>query len=182
MKKAKHIGNVTLIIDGKIGDPDSRLLLGLKRPRNKKDEKRRRKKVGSGRWVPPGGATEMVDKSQKHGAKREVWQETGLSLPLKAFKKAGQLLSHVLPSRKSLWLVHIYVVEMNGLRGDLILNEEYVDMRWFPVTKLPFSKMLRGDRDWIPRIIRGEKVSVKLHFDDTDDVVASEIRTIGSFN
>lgn len=162
MKKHSHVGNVTLILNGHLGGRNVSILLGLKRPKKKEDEKRKRKKVGSDFWVPPGGATEVKDKSQKHSAMREVFQETGLRYSLDAFKKVGILRGYFDSSRIPNWIVHIYLVTSSINSQSLKINEEYTDMRWFPLSKLPFQRMLLGDRKWLPRLVRGEKLSIRI--------------------
>jgi 8-oxo-dGTP pyrophosphatase MutT (NUDIX family) len=183
MKNKTHIGNVTLVLSGKSGDSGKFLLLGLKRPKKKSDNKRKRKKVGSGRWVPPGGGTEPSDKSQKHSARREVFEEMGLHFPLASFKRMGTLWGYEAPSKIPIWKVYLYVVEAKGLPSEIAPNEEYTAVKWFPIKKLPFDKMLTGDRKWIPRLIRGDKLSIRITFHDDEGKVSScVIKDIKSFN
>jgi len=177
-----HIGNVVLIVGKPAGCRTTQLLMGKKRPKKKDDQNRKRKKIGSNCWVPPGGGTESYDKSQKHAAQREILQETGLSFPLKSFKKVGVLRGFISSQTEPLWIVHLYLVveKFNRL---FVFGEEYVDMKWFPVTKLPFRHMLPGDIYWIPRLIKGEMLAVDLCFKDEVGVLESkDIRAIDSFN
>ena len=180
-----HIGNVVLILNRPANGSNPSILMGRKRPSKKSDQKRKRKKVGSGKWVPPGGGTELTDKSQKHAAQREILQETGLFFPLSGFKKVGTLKGYLDRSSAPLWLVHLYMViaDKQASQSTFVPNEEYVDMRWFPLSDLPFADMLPGDRDWIPRLIQGEKLSVKLFFEgQARDLVSKEIRSILALN
>lgn len=162
MKTATHIGNAVLILKRSVGHHESSVLMGLKRPKDKRDDKRKRRRIGIGLWVPPGGGTEKNDISQKHGAQREVYQETGLKFPLRAFRKAGILKGYLDSTGVPTWLVHLYVIDFGNLDRPIVHNEEYIEMRWFPLSKLPFGKMLQGDREWLPRIVRGEKLFIKL--------------------
>lgn len=183
MKTKTHIGNVTLVLNGGIGNCGKLLLLGLKRPKKESDDKRKRKKVGSGRWVPPGGGTESSDKSQKHSARREVFEEMGLHFPLASFKRMGTLWGYEASSKAPIWKVYLYVVEAKGLPSKIVPNEEYLIVKWFPIKKLPFGKMLTGDRKWIPRLIRGDKLSIRITFHDDEGKVSScVIKRICSFN
>lgn len=163
MKTATYTGNVIIVFDASHGRDDPLILLGRKKPKKKiDDEKRSRKKIGQGLWVPPGGATEPSDKSQKHAAQRELREEAGLVFPQRSFRKAGILRGYADLSADPLWLVHIYIVDATYL-GQLILpNEEYEDMHWFHLTLLPFDKMFSGDSDWLPRVVKGEKLSIKV--------------------
>ena len=183
MKTQTHIGIVFLILDKPIGHPRGRVLMGHKRPKDERDEKRSRHRIGIDRWVPPGGGTESADKSQKHAAQREVWQETGLHFPLKAFRKAGVLRGYAASVAKPLWLVHIYTVYAPPDNQAFVANEEYIEMRWFRLSDLPFEQMLQGDREWIPRIARGRKLSIRIVANENADTAYSvKIKPIRSFN
>ena len=157
--------------------------MGHKRPKGKKDAKRKRKRIGIGRWVPPGGATESNDKSQKHAAQRELRQETGLVFPLKSFQKGGVLRGYINSTDMPTWLVHIYLVDASAAKQTFVPNEEYVEMRWFPLSELPFEKMLQGDRDWLPKIVKGQKLSIRIVANENADKAFSiVIEPISSFN
>ncbi|MFA6315331.1 MAG: NUDIX domain-containing protein [Candidatus Paceibacterota bacterium] len=183
MKIATHIGNVTIVLDRTLGQDDPQILIGLKKPKGKKDGKRKRKRIGVGRWVPPGGATENDDKSQKHAAQRELRQETGLDFPLKLFQKVGVLRGYINSTDIPTWLVHIYLVDASEREKTFVPNEEYVEMRWFKLSKLPFEKMLQGDRNWLPKIAKGQKLSIRIVANENADRAFSiDIRPIHSFN
>lgn len=162
MKIADHIGNVTIVIDRSTDHNDPLVLLGLKRPKDKMDLKRKRKRIGVGHWVPPGGATEKTDKSQKHAAQRELSQEAHLFFPLHSFKKVAILRGYLNKTNLPTWLVHIYLVDASKSDRKFSPNEEYVKMNWFRLSKLPFKQMLQGDRDWLPRVVSGQKLSIRI--------------------
>jgi 8-oxo-dGTP pyrophosphatase MutT (NUDIX family) len=162
MKNATHIGNATLVLKRFGEHQEPHILMGLKRPKDKEDDKRKRKRIGIGLWVPPGGGTESDDKTQKHAAQREVCQETGLLFPLRSFHKAGVLRGYLDSSNVPTWLVHLYTVDVRDFNQLIVPNEEYVEMRWFPLSRLPFRKMLQGDKKWLPRLAKGEKLLIKL--------------------
>ena len=183
MKIATHIGNVTIVLDRTVGQNNPRILMGRKRPNGKKDEKRKRKRIGVGRWVPPGGATENNDRSQKHAAQRELRQETGLVFPLKSFQKVGVLRGYINSTDVPTWLVHIYLVDASKCEQAFVPNEEYVEMRWFHLRELPFEKMLQGDRDWLPKIAKGKRLSIRIIANENADKAFSiAIEPISSFN
>ena len=183
MKTQTHIGNVVLILDKPIGHPRLRVLMGHKRPKDERDDKRSRQRIGIDRWVPPGGGTELTDKSQKHGAQREVCQETGLRFPLRSFRKAGVLKGYAASVAKPLWLVHIYTVHAPPDDQEFIPNEEYVEMHWFRLSELPFERMLPGDRQWIPKVAKGQRLSIKITGNHNEiDVFSIKMKPIRSFN
>lgn len=183
MATAAHTGNVIIVLDKPVGKSNPSILLGRKRPKKDNGAKRKRKRIGVGRWVPPGGATEYADKSQKHAAQRELRQETGLVLPLKSFEKVGILKGYTDLSGSMTWLVHIYLVNAGKNWQSFVPNEEYFEMKWFQLSKLPFDKMLEGDREWLPKIARGKKLSIKLVSNpNADKAFSIDVREVRSFN
>ena len=183
MKTKTHIGNVVIILDKPIGHPRLRVLMGHKRPRDERDKKRSRQRIGIGRWVPPGGGTEPNDKSQKHAAQREVWQETGLHFPLRSFRKAGVLKGYAASIAKPLWLVHIYTVHAPPDNQAFAPNDEYTEMKWFSLSGLPFEQMLPGDRQWIPKVARGQMLMIKITGSHNEiDVFLVKMKSVRSFN
>jgi len=182
MKEKTHVGNITLVVRWPTGK-EPELLLGLKRPKKKSDAKRKRKKVGSGLWVPTGGGTEAADRSQKHSAQRELLQESRLFFPLKSFKKVGTLRGYFGSTKRPHWLVHVYLVITDDPNLTAVPNEEYTKMGWFTLAKLPWKKMLEGDRDWLLRAAQGQKLAVEVFFDQSGEkLIAVVVRRIASFN
>ncbi|MDE1974971.1 MAG: NUDIX domain-containing protein [Patescibacteria group bacterium] len=182
MKAPRHIGNVTLVL--KSDGPSKRLLLVLKPPKSKADDKRKRKRVGAGLWVPPGGGTEPTDKSQKHSAQRELLEETGLRYPIKNFRKVGVLKGFNGSENDLLWLVHLYLlVKPSSDAQQPIPGDNVIKAKWFPTSSLPFKRMLTGDRDWIPRIVNGEMLSIMIVFNENgSDVRSKSVKPVRSFN
>ncbi|GEM_PF-2516465 len=183
MKKTTHIGNITLVINNSLDRKNPCILLGRKKLKRKSDDKRKRKRIGMGRWVPPGGATEKSDKSQKHAAQRELYEETGLLFPIRAFRKVGILKGYLDSTTVPTWLVHIYIVNTDSSNQTFVVNEEYEEMRWLSLAKLPFENMLQGDVEWLPRIAGGEMLSIKLvATENADKAFSVKIVPIKSFN
>ena len=183
MKTKTHIGNVTIVLNKRSESAVICTALVLKAPKSKADSKRKRKRVGYGLWVPPGGATEAFDKSQKHAAQRELWEETGISLPLKTFCKVGVLKGFIGSTVKPLWIVHLYLAKTFGPAMKLIPGPGLLKAEWFLVSKLPFDRMLTGDKDWIPRIIKGEKLLVQVFSTgETNAIKTWSIKKVRSFN
>lgn len=171
MEKYPHVGNLAVIIrqkslkNGNNLNGRKQILLGLKWPKRKKDEQRKRKKIGTSRWIMSGGGTETGDKSQKHSVQREVWEESRLRIPLSGFKKVVTLRSNVLPTRRPLWLVHIYMVRVIG--NPLVVPDRgtYEKMKWFSLHYLP-ANMFPTDRKWLKRLLIGHKLSIEILFTD----------------
>jgi ADP-ribose pyrophosphatase YjhB (NUDIX family) len=104
------------------------------------DEKNRlllMKRSDSGCWGPPGGAVELGEVVED-AARREVREETGLELgDLSLFGVfSGPELFYVYPNGDQVYNVTIvYLTRYNG--GDIRLNEEHTDWRWFGTADIP---------------------------------------------
>jgi 8-oxo-dGTP pyrophosphatase MutT (NUDIX family) len=167
------VQNVTLILSGNRGDPDSRILLLLKPPEKSLTRSRRKSVIGSGLWVPPGGKERNIDKTSIHAAQRETEEETGERFPLRSFGRVGILRNYSGEDYDSMRLsriVHLFIVE-NAHTVQLIPQEKFLAMKWFYLHECPYSKMWPSDQDWIPRAVNGENLDIEVLY-------GSESRTI----
>ncbi len=171
-----HVGNVILTFDRPLTDPGVCMFLILKEKKNKSDRRRKRKRVGAGKWSLPGGATEVFDRSQKHAAQRELYEESGdvWRMPLGDLRKVGLLKGMQCAKRNSVswedaqlkWIVHVYMTVIPQDLKDLHrLSKGIVDRRWFPLHSLPYDNMLTPDRTWMPPLFKGEQHLIEVLFD-----------------
>ncbi len=122
----KHVGHAPLLMVGAatlIVDEQNRLLL-LKRS-------------DSGCWGPPGGAVELGEVVET-AARRETLEETGLELgEMSLFGVfSGPELFYVYPNGDEVYNVTI-VYLTRAWRGDIRLNGEHTDWRWFAPADIP---------------------------------------------
>jgi 8-oxo-dGTP pyrophosphatase MutT (NUDIX family) len=175
MKTMKtHVGNITLTIRNKSGS--TQLLLGLKKRKKKNRKGGGGKVVGRGRWVPPGGGKEDSDKSHIHGAQRELQEETGIRLPLHAFRRCGTLIGYFEKETTPRWKVFIYIAKIDSKTNFRIESEAYEKMNWFNTGDLPLSQMIESDREWMPRMLKGEKLTIIIHQTEDHKTISFEIR------
>jgi 8-oxo-dGTP pyrophosphatase MutT (NUDIX family) len=167
-----HLGTLVLALDAFRLDPRRRLFLGLKPPETAVDKCRRRRKVGCDLWVPPGGGIEKIDKSPRHCAQRELFEEAGWRLPLNRFSKIGRLEGYFGSARSEWqtarlkWIVHIYSVTVPPeLKDGFICGDGFVKVRWFPIDCLPFHRMIDSDKVWLPQLVGPHHLVIKLMFD-----------------
>ena len=112
------VGAATLIVD------DENHLLLLKRS-------------DSGCWGPPGGGVELGEVVEA-AARRETLEETGLEIgemPLFGVF-SGQELYYKYPNGDEVYNVTI-IYMTSDWRGEVRLNDEHTESRWFAVTELP---------------------------------------------
>lgn len=169
-------GNIILAFDRDKNDAEARLYLVKKAPKDKKDDQRKRKRVGIGKWVPAGGGRKSSDNSAKAGARRELFEESGdrWKIPMGDFHKVGLLegydteesLPQSWENARLKWVVPIYeTVIPEWLRDDHRPSKGIVKTGWFSIRSLPWDEMIDGDRSWMPRLIKGECLHIKVLFD-----------------
>ncbi|MFA6404726.1 MAG: NUDIX domain-containing protein [Candidatus Paceibacterota bacterium] len=169
MNTKPHIGNIVLVVDRNPIDPRVRLLLGLKPRETSADRRRKRRIVGCNCFVPPGGAVEPSDRSLVHSAQRELREETGLKLALNSFRKVGFLEGYFTShgnkdwgSAELKWVASIYrVIVPEWLIDSVICGQGFIRIKWFSISRLPFSRMINSDVLWLPRLLKGWQLHIK---------------------
>jgi 8-oxo-dGTP diphosphatase len=107
---------------------------------------RKKRGVGSGQWVGPGGKVEAGE-TPRDCVVREVREEVGIEVldP----EKAG-----VFVYRSDDWDAVVHVFRATEYDGTPEETEE-ADPAWFPVEDLPFEEMWQTDREWLPVVLDG---------------------------
>jgi len=103
--------------------------------------------VGSGQWVGPGGKVESGE-TPRECVVREVREEVGIDVldP----EKAGEFVY-----RSDDWDALVHVFRATEYEGTPEETAE-ADPAWFPVDDLPLDEMWQTDREWLPPVLDGE--------------------------
>ena len=125
-KLRQHIGHAPVLMVGAailIVDGEHRLLL--------------MKRSDSGCWGPPGGATELGEVVE-NAARREAFEETGLQVgEMSLFGvSSGPELYYRYPNGDEVYNVTIVYLS-HDVSGDIHLNREHTEWRWFAPTDIP---------------------------------------------
>jgi 8-oxo-dGTP pyrophosphatase MutT (NUDIX family) len=124
---------------------------------------RKTRGYGTGKLVLPGGKEQFYLGRDgiglvpgAYGARREVRQETGLTLDWKLFKDYGRL--HILTEddEKN---VGIFLADLPG-RPELTGSDELDDLAWHVQEDLPYKEMPADYRLWLPHVLTGHVVTV----------------------
>jgi len=107
---------------------------------------RKKRGVGSGNWVGPGGKVEDGE-TPRECVVREVEEEVGIDVLDPA--KAGEFVY-----RSDGWDAVVHVFRATEYAGTPEESDE-ADPEWFPVDDLPFSEMWATDREWLPVVLDG---------------------------
>jgi 8-oxo-dGTP diphosphatase len=140
------------------GDGGPEVLLGLKKSG-----------FGLGKWVGLGGHIEAGEKPVA-AAVREVAEESGLVVAADALQHMASI-EFRFPARPS-WDQTADVFVTSVYQGEATESDE-IAPRWFPEDALPLSLMWDDAKYWLPRVLAGEHVNVRIAFADDCATVAS---------
>ncbi|GGE96412.1 8-oxo-dGTP diphosphatase [Mycetocola zhadangensis] len=116
-------------------DAGYRVLLGEKK-----------KGLGSGRLVGPGGKLEPGE-TPEQAAVREVLEESGLRIHEEDLIPLGRI-RYEFPHREA-WSQISWVFAIRSFHGDIVESDELL-LDWVPVNAIPFDRMWDDARFWLP--------------------------------
>jgi 8-oxo-dGTP diphosphatase len=123
---------------------------------------------GAGKWVGLGGHIEPGEKPVT-AAVREVAEESGLVVAADALLHMASI-EFRFPVRPS-WDQTADVFVTSVYQGEATESDE-VAPRWFTEDALPFPLMWDDAKYWLPRVLTGEHVDVRIEFADDCATVA----------
>lgn len=133
---------------------------------------RKRRGLGEGKVVAPGGKLELGE-SAVAAAARELREETGLRAEESAIEPRGAL-DYVFPHKPS-WSQRSHVFVCRSWVGDPMPSAE-LDATWLPVAEVPYERMWSDAAWWLPAVLRdGASVTARFEFGaDLSSVSASD--------
>lgn len=115
---------------------------------------------GEGNWNGFGGKLEEGETIEA-GVIREIEEESGVIVHEIDLEKIG-VIEFIFKDGIHL-VVHTYFA--HTWEGNPIETEE-MKPAWFTFEEIPYEKMWADDPYWLPRVLRGEKVSGKVWFSE----------------
>lgn len=125
-----------------LGNPPRKVLLGLKK-----------RGVGTEKYYGFGGKVEFGE-SIEDAVLRELEEESGLVVAKTALENRGFIT--FLPE---LSRAHLYLVQEWAGKPQ---ETEEMKPEWFEIEHVPYDKMWRTDREWIPRVLAGERIELEI--------------------
>jgi 8-oxo-dGTP pyrophosphatase MutT (NUDIX family) len=115
---------------------------------------------GEGLWNGVGGKPEKGETIEQT-AVRETVEEIGIT-PTK-FEKAGILeFDEYIKGEPGHLVGHVFLcTEFTGTPTE----SDEMRPRWFDIDKIPYDKMFKDDRYWLPEILAGRKVRAYFKYD-----------------
>ncbi len=128
-------------------------------------------RFGGGFWNAPGGKIDEGE-SPEDAAKREVFEETGLTII--RLEKMGFLEFFFGPGKsRPDWTAEVFV--SCDFLGEQRESKEG-RLEWFSREKLPMDQMWEDDRYWLPLLVEGVKFHGRFEFTaDSKKLIRHEI-------
>lgn len=126
-----------------------------------------------GKWNGVGGKVMDTDNSVKAAAIRETYEEIGIKI--KTLIKTATLKSHF--QNKTEWGQQVSIYIVDEWEGEPKESEEMAP-KWFEFKQIPFDQMWEDERYWLPRILNGETLSIKLSFDENQKLFKKDIKKV----
>ncbi len=126
---------------------------------------------GIGKWNGFGGKVHEGE-SIENCVIRETREESGVHLV--EFEKVGEI-EFFFPAKRE-WEMAVQVFRSRTWNGEERETEEMMPM-WFDKACLPFEQMWADDREWLPRVLNGERIVAKFVFEaDNETIKEFEIK------
>jgi 8-oxo-dGTP pyrophosphatase MutT (NUDIX family) len=134
-------------------------------------------RFGGGFWNGPGGKIQGGE-SEEAAAKREVLEETGLSV--EDLEKIGYLEFWFGPGKpKPDWTAQVFVT--STFKGELRESVEG-KLQWFEEDQLPLFQMWQDDPYWLPLLIQGRKFHGRFQFSkDSKELLSYDVEEKAHF-
>lgn len=126
---------------------------------------------GEGRYNGIGGKVEPGETTEQ-AIIRETQEEIGVKL-LKFEKMANIIYDEFFKSKPEIVQVNVFIA--TKWSGKPIESEE-MSPKWFKINNLPYDQMWSNDSLWIPKVIKGEKITAKFKLDEQDKIISHSIK------
>lgn len=132
--------------------------------------------MGLGKISFPGGKVEETDSDVMNATRRELFEETGIRA--QSLICVGNLEFRFPEKSKRSWNNDCSVFVCLEFSG--ILRDENDETRpfWELISQINYDRFWGADKDWVPHVLAGNKVSRKIEFDCNDNVLNVEINVL----
>lgn len=125
---------------------------------------------GMGKWNGYGGKVQDGE-SLREAAAREVREESGVAIDPRDLIPCGDIEFYFRDHPEFNQCVYLFTAAR--WTGEPQETEE-MKPQWFPIGELPFHAMWIGDVTWMPRVLRGKRVSGEFHYDESGEKIISQ--------
>lgn len=144
------------------GKPVREVLLGMKKTG-----------FGAGKYNGFGGKVQPGE-TVEEATIREMIEESGVVVTKDDLEFGGEL-EFLFPKTPDIdHNVRVYLAK--SWEGQPVETDE-MKPKWFEISKIPFEQMWQDDIYWLPKVLKGEKVSAKVIFEDDGEGIKEYYET-----
>lgn len=114
-------------------------------------------KIGPNTWNGYGGGREGTE-SPRETTRREVYEESFIEVTEQDLIPIAFVHFENHPADGSVFTLPVFFYECRVWNGHAIQREKMRTPTWFAIDNLPLEEMIPGDRELVPRILKGEKI------------------------
>lgn len=133
------------------------------------------------KWNGWGGKREKKDLSITHTAIREFWQEAQAVCFPWDLELAARINFHWPGDDPGKPTMHCYVYFTDFWLGRIHGGDEMGPPTFFLPDEIPYDRMMKGDRVFLPRLIAGERFVANMYFDQLDEQGLPRLEVIRNF-
>lgn len=111
---------------------------------------------GIGKWNGVGGKVEKGE-TLLSGAVREIAEEINVLVKEEHLEKTAELLFRFVEEDEIVSELHGHVYFIREWEGEPSESGE-ICPKWHKIDEIPFETMWKDDREWLPRVLSGEKL------------------------
>lgn len=131
---------------------------------------------GAGRFNGVGGKPEPGETIEQTLV-RESQEEIGVT-PTE-FEKVAELTFDELFKEEPA-IMRVYVFTASSWTGTPAESEEMAP-KWFAKNQIPYDTMWPDDPYWLPRVVKGEKLSANFKLDKDDSIISQDVKVVEEF-
>jgi 8-oxo-dGTP pyrophosphatase MutT (NUDIX family) len=122
---------------------------------------------GEGKWNGVGGKVEKGEEVSG-AAIREVKEEIGVDVHPDHLEKIGSFKFYFKGNED--WNQEMHIFTVRKWIGEPTESDE-MRPKWYTHHEIPFPQMWLDDAYWLPKVLRGKKVSGEFHFDNSGKII-----------
>lgn len=157
-----------------MAEPSIQTLVYLMNEREELLLGKKKRKLGAGRWMGYGGKLDPSDRSIIACGQRELFEESGIRASTLDWRGLIEYRWRGRPEIVN--MVHVLFGLAGG--GEPHDTAEMLP-RWFRTDALPWEEMWSSDSLWLPQMLRGATMTMRVLYDDQDRVV--RFSSLGTF-
>ncbi|HTK03207.1 MAG TPA: 8-oxo-dGTP diphosphatase [Alphaproteobacteria bacterium] len=132
---------------------------------------------GEGKWNGVGGKREITDKSIDDAAKREAYEEIGVSSL--SLEKVAEINFYWATKPEGTMQVTVFL--SNKWDGEPADTDEMTP-KWCGQKNIPYDQMLEDEQYWLPLVLEGKKLEADFLFDEEQKLIEKDIRIVESIS